>query len=316
MINYNSKNWVESVRHFKTSYVIRRTVRMCIWMGVYAGGIYLLDYISNEYGDILPYKIDIIQIDTSIFGLLGIFLSLLLVFRTNTAYDRWWEGRKQWGALINHTRGLALIWHGMLGKNDIANRTFFARAIGGYSLALSDHLRDHANHEWIYPYSDEPKERVDTFEHVPNKIARDMYQRTEELYKDGFIDGFQLTQVRPEIQEFLNIQGACERIKATPIPFAHNFFIKMLILVYTAFLPFVLVPTIGFYAIIMTMLVSYALVGLEYISVEIEEPFGLDCNDLPTHNLARKIEKNVHEILEIELIQDDKEVKKQYLVIS
>ncbi|MEO0583285.1 MAG: bestrophin family ion channel [Bacteroidota bacterium] len=90
----------------------------------------------------------------------------------------------------------------------------------------------------------------------------------------------------------------------------------MLILVYTALLPFVLVPTIGFYAIIMTMLVSYALVGLEYISVEIEEPFGLDCNDLPTHNLARKIEKNVHEILEIELIQEDKEVKKQYLVIS
>ncbi|MEO0583286.1 MAG: bestrophin family ion channel [Bacteroidota bacterium] len=218
MINYNSKNWVESVRHFKTSYVIRRTVRMCGWMGVYAGGVYLFDYISKEYGDILPYKIDIIQIDTSIFGLLGIFLSLLLVFRTNTAYDRWWEGRKQWGALINHTRGLALIWHGMLSKNDIANRTFFARAIGGYSLALSDHLRDHENHEWIYPYSDESKERIDTFEHVPNKIARDMYQRAEELYKDGFIDGFQLTQVRPEIQEFLNIQGACERIRLRRFP--------------------------------------------------------------------------------------------------
>ena len=145
-----------------------------------------------------------------------------------------------------------------------------------------------------------------------------MYSRSESLYKDGFIDGFQLNMVQPEMQEFLNIQGACERIKATPIPFAHNFFIKLFVISYCALLPFVLEPIIGWYSILMTMFVSYALVGIEFISVEIEEPFGLDCNDLPTHNLALKIETNVHEILEIPLVKlkEEQEVKAKYLVIT
>ena len=122
--------------------------------------------------------------------------------------------------------------------------------------------------------------------------------------------------MQKEIQEFLNIQGACERIKATPIPFAHNFFIKVFVLAYCALLPFVLVPLIGWAAVLLCMFVAYALEWIGFIGVEIEEPFGLDCNDLPTHNLARKIETNVHEILDVELVQSVPEVKVSYLVIS
>ncbi len=312
MINYNSKNWGEAITHFHTSYVIRRTMRMCLWMGGYALLIFIFDYAMVPFFE----NLEAIKIDPSIFSMLGVLLSLLLVFRTNTAYDRWWEGRKQWGALINHTRGLAVIWHGMLRKDDETNRRFFAKGISSYVLSLSDHLRDKENHDLIPIYSDEDIDRIKTYAHVPNKIVRDMYERTEILYKDGYIDGFQLTQVRPELQSFLDIQGACERIKATPIPFAHNFFIKLFVIIYLSLLPMVLVPVVGWVAIILTMFVSYALVGLEYISVEIEEPFGLDCNDLPTHNLALKIEKNVHEILEVTLQEREQEIKEQYLVIT
>ncbi|MCI4671397.1 MAG: bestrophin family protein [Bacteroidia bacterium] len=308
MINYNSKNWFEAISHFKSSYVIRRTMRMTLVVGLIAAGLGAIqEFLMTDFK---------IGIEPSIFSLLGLLLSLLLVFRLNSAYDRWWEGRKQWGALINHTRGLAVLWHGKLGHKDIQNRTFFAKGISAYVLALSDHLRDKSNHSLVEMYSEESPESIRTYAHVPNKIVRDMYERTEMLYKDGFIDGFQLNQVQPELQEFLNIQGACERIKATPIPFAHNFFIKLFVLTYCALLPFVLIPVIGWWAILMTMFVSYALIGIEFISVEIEEPFGLDCNDLPTHNLAVKIEKNVHEILEVELLDTEKEVKQQYIVIK
>ncbi|MEO0899788.1 MAG: bestrophin family protein [Bacteroidota bacterium] len=310
MINYNSKNWLEAISHFKSSWVIRRTMRMALIMGLIAAAFTALDMQFFPEWEI--------GIEPAIFSLLGLLLSLLLVFRLNSAYDRWWEGRKQWGALINHTRGLAVLWHGMLRKEDDSNRTFFARAISAYVLALSGHLRDKNNHEQIERYSEESPEHLRTFKHVPNKIVRDMYSRSESLYKDGFIDGFQLNMVQPEMQEFLNIQGACERIKATPIPFAHNFFIKLFVISYCALLPFVLEPIIGWYSILMTMFVSYALVGIEFISVEIEEPFGLDCNDLPTHNLALKIETNVHEILEIPLVKlkEEQEVKAKYLVIT
>ncbi|MEL6652528.1 MAG: bestrophin family ion channel, partial [Bacteroidota bacterium] len=95
-----------------------------------------------------------------------------------------------------------------------------------------------------------------------------------------------------------------------------NFFIKLFVLTYCILVPFALIPMVGFYSIPLTMFVAYALVGIEYISVEIEEPFGLDCNDLPTHNLAVKIGKNVHEILSVELDRQENEQKEQYIVIS
>ena len=316
MINYDSKTWWEPIKHFNASYVIRKTARMCLKMGLFAGGIAFADYYFTTNPDVLPFDHQLMGIEPATFSLLGLFLSLLLVFRTNSAYDRWWEGRKQWGALINHTRGLAVLFNGMLAKADHINRKFFARSISAYVIALSDHLRNINSHELIPAYSDEPMDSIKKNKHVPNKIVNDMYERIESLYKDGFIDGFQLGLLKPETQSFLDIQGACERIKATPIPFAHNFFIKLFIIVYCGLLPFVLVPRIGFFAIPLTMFASYALIGIEFISVEIEEPFGLDCNDLPTTSLAHKIENNVHEILDVEMDHVDEEIKEPYLVIN
>ncbi|MEM7654813.1 MAG: bestrophin family ion channel [Bacteroidota bacterium] len=316
MITYNSKRWLEAIRHFNASYVIRRTFRMVLWMAGLAFVVAMADYLFQHHPDAQPLNLQVVAIEPSVFSLIGILLSLLMVFRTNTAYDRWWEGRKQWGALINHTRGLAVLFNGMLRKEDAANRRFFAKGISAYVVALSDHLRDVSSHDLVRSYSDEPLESVKRNKHVPNKIVNDLYARIEMLYRDGFIDGFHLNQLKPETQSFLDIQGACERIKATPIPFSHNFFIKLFILTYCSLLPFVLVPIIGFYAILLTAFACYALIGLEFISVEIEEPFGLDCNDLPTKSLARKIEGNVHEILGVEFESSAPATSEQYLVVS
>lgn len=311
MINYDSKKWWEAISHFRSSYVIRRTVRMVLWMGLFAAIVVACDILVKEYHDL-----NLFTLDTWVFTLLGVLLSLLMVFRLNSAYDRWWDGRKQWGALINHTRGLAVLFNGMLPKDDAVNREFFAKGISSYVLALSDHLRDVSSHRLITEYSQEPIESIQKNKHVPNKIVNDLYARIEQLYAAGVVDGFHLNQLKPETQSFLDIQGACERIKATPIPFAHNFFIKLLIISYTGLVPFVLTSMLESFIgpVIMTMMVAYALIGIEYISVEIEEPFGMDCNDLPTHNLAVKIQKNVHEIMGVELTGIHEE-KGQYMVI-
>lgn len=285
---------------------------MVLWMGLFAAIVVACDFLVKEY-----HNLNLFTLDTWVFTLLGVMLSLLMVFRLNSAYDRWWEGRKQWGALINHTRGLAVLFNGILPKDDVVNREFFAKGISAYVLALSDHLRDVSSHRLVTEYSQEPIESIQKYKHVPNKIVNDLYARIEQLYAAGVVDGFHLNQLKPETQSFLDIQGACERIKATPIPFAHNFFIKLLIISYTGLVPFVLTSMLESFIgpVIMTMLVAYALIGIEFISVEIEEPFGLDCNDLPTHNLAVKIQKNVHEILDVELLGVQEE-KGQYMVIS
>lgn len=117
MINYNTKNWFEAIRHFRRSYVIRRTVRMVFVVGLFTTFLAVLDWMFHNHPEMVPLELSI-EIETSVFTLLGVFLSLLLVFRTNSAYDRWWEGRKQWGALINHTRGLAVLINGMTRKED------------------------------------------------------------------------------------------------------------------------------------------------------------------------------------------------------
>ncbi|MDX1909391.1 MAG: bestrophin family ion channel [Bacteroidia bacterium] len=315
MINYDSKNWFEAIGHFKTSYVIRRTMRMCLGAGGYAAMVAVVEHLLEAHPSFAQLNISM-GLEPGIFSLLGVFLSLMLVFRTNTAYDRWWEGRKLWGSLVNHTRGIAVRWHGLLSREDHTNRVFFARALTAYAKTLSDHLRGQAVPDLLMTYSGESRATLAGYTHLPNKIARDIWERGEFLYRDQFIDGFQYSQVQPEVQHLLDIHGACERIRATPIPFAHNFFIKLFILAYCSLLPFVLVPVVGYYAILLTMFVVYALVGLEYISVEIEEPFGTDCNDLPTHDMALRIGKQVHEILEVSQEETEHEVTRAYIVIS
>lgn len=306
MINYNSKNWMEGISHFRSSYIIRKTLRSVLVVGAYTALVILII-------DFLPFEV---KIDAVVFSLLGIFLSLLMSFRNSTAYDRYWEGRKQWGALINHTRGLAVIINGVFSQNEV-QKAFYARSISAYVHALSEHLRDKEAHEVIKTYSDIPEEKLMAIRHVPNKIVNDMYARAESLFRDGFIEPAHLRNIKEETQSFLDIQGACERIKATPIPFSYNFFIKLFISVYVVAMPFVLAPAVMYYAIPVTMFVAYALIGLEYISVEIEEPFGLDCNDLPTLQLANKIEGNVHEILEVELTHPIKrQPAENYMVIN
>lgn len=87
MINYDGKNWLESVRHFKTSYVIRKTLRMTLGMGLYTGAIYTCERLFQNHPELVPLNIHVVKIEPAVFSLLGILLSLLLVFRTNTAYE-------------------------------------------------------------------------------------------------------------------------------------------------------------------------------------------------------------------------------------
>ncbi|MDX2284726.1 MAG: bestrophin family protein [Bacteroidia bacterium] len=315
MINYNSKNWFEAIAHFKASYVIRRTMRMCLGMGAFAAFITACDWLLSSHPELAQFNLRM-GIEPAVFSLLGIFLSLMLVFRTNTSYDRWWEGRKQWGALVNQSRGLAVLFYSALGDEDRFRRRFFAKLLAAYVQSLSDHLRGIANHGAILSYSDDEEEAVLRVSHVPNRIVRDLYTHTELLYRDGRIDGFQLNQFQAGAQALLDIQGACERIRSTPIPFAHNFFIKLFIFAYLLLLPLVLAPIVGWWSILLTMFVAYALVGLEFISVEIEEPFGTDCNDLPTADLARKISASVYEILAVEPDSQPAPAPANYVVIS
>lgn len=304
MVIYDGKKWWSGLVHFHKSYIIKKSLKAVLVIGAFSAVIVAIEVHSYDFN---------MKFDTTIYSLLGIMLSLLMVFRLNTSYDRWWEGRKQWGLLINKTRGLAIMIKHIVPSRHHAK---FALQIANYSYSLRDHLRNHKDHSLISEY-DKLFSKNKSITHIPNKIVNDFYGHIQERYNAKEFDGFEYSNFKVEVQALLDIQGACERIKATPIPYAHNFFIKLFITTYCILLPMILAPTIDWFAIPVTMFVAYALVGIEYISAEIEEPFGLDCNDLPTSFIAQNIHRHVFEIFEFDepTIRDEEPQKADYVKI-
>ncbi len=288
MIYYEpNKNWFRDIWNLTRSWTMRKILFGVMLIGVLSTGIYLLLLYFN-YMPNLP---------STIFSLLGIVLSILLVFRTNTAYDRWWEGRKQWGSLVNTTRNFAVQIQTIVPKEDSSTRSYMAKHISNFCIALRDHLRSGAKIEELIKLTPEEQDELATKKHIPNYLSTLLYERIHQLYRAGAITDADIINIKNNHEALLDICGACERIKKTPIPFSYAVYIKLFVSLYGLILPLGLYQDFGYYAIPLTMFVFFAMLGLELMAEEIEEPFGLDCNDLPTGAIAETIRGNVFEIL-------------------
>jgi putative membrane protein len=221
---------------------------------------------------------------------------MLLVFRTNTAYDRWWEGRKQWGSLVNNSRNLAIKLNSMLGQDE-THRAFFRKTIPMYAAVLSNHLHAESTRLALDEQEHPELQHIDKDKHIPNQVATLLMQRVTRLYEEGKIKGDQLIILNNELQSFTDICGACERIKNTPIPFSYSVFLKKFIFFYVMTLPLSLPFSLGYITIPAVAFIFYVLASLEQIAEEIEDPFGSDDNDLPTAKMAQNIKKHVGELL-------------------
>lgn len=306
MVRYNSKEWFKNFKNFYKSWTLQVIMRTTFVMGALTAGICVL------FMEVVDYDFNF---NVSIFSLLGVTLSILLVFRTNTAYDRWWEGRKQWGALVNHCRTLSIGIHAVLPEEDRKSRFFFAKNIANFCISLKEHLRDGTKIEELIHLSEKEKEELAKKQHVPNYIAYCIYKHLQNIFKSNQVTEADMINLKPNIQALVDILGACERIKKTPIPFSYNVYIKTFVLLYCLILPFGLIHLFGYYTIPMVMFIFFTMIGLELIAEEIEDPFGLDCNDLPTGTLAHTIKNNVFEIMEFPEEVDEKEGETLYTKI-
>lgn len=291
MIYYKTNdNWFGDVQHLAKSWTMVRIMRSVIGIGIYTAVVCSI----IEY-----FKLGInIQLNVSVFSLLGVMLSIFLVFRTNTAYDRWWEARKQWGALVNHTRNMAIYVQTMFPKDDKDIRHFMAVHISNFCLALVEHLREGTKLDKLIFISDEEKDEYASKGHIPNHISLQIFDKMAEAHRKGDINEGDYINIKAQHQALLDILGACERIKKTPIPFSYSVYLKIFITAYGFLIPFALINTFHFATIPLVMFLFFALIGVELLGEEIEDPFGLDCNDLPTGDIANTIKNNVFEILE------------------
>ena len=291
MIHYKTNdNWFGDIGHLAKSWTMVRIIRSVIAISIYAVVVSLtIDYFGwGKY----------ILVDASVFSLLGVILSLFLAFRTNTAYDRWWEARKQWGALVNNTRNFAIYVHAMFPKEDHEVRRFFGKHIANFCYALVEHMRNGTQIEKLIYLHDEEKALYETKGHIPNHIALQLFDRLAEAHRKGEINEGDYINIKAQHQSLLDILGACERIKKTPIPFSYATYLKIFITAYGLLLPIVLNNDLHLWCVLVTALFFFALLGIELMGEEIEDPFGLDCNDLPTGSIAHTIRNNIFEILE------------------
>lgn len=286
MINYNPKEWFTFIFRIHKADTFRKLIPLMFVVSVYAGGI---AFFELEYWKLA--ETSHVKNLSLMHGILGFVISLLLVFRTNTAYDRWWEGRKQWGALTNSSRNLAIKLHAFL--TDLEDRKFFELMIPNYAFALKNHLRENEDYHEIDPVLDLNKEK-----HLPNQIASAIYERLFKLHQSNKLSAEQMLMVNLELNSFTDICGACERIKNTPIPFSYSLFIKKFIFFFVMTLPFGWVFSLGYYIIPVVVFILYAFASLELIAEEIENPFGTDANDLPIESICKNIKKHVKEILD------------------
>lgn len=234
---------------------------------------------------------------TALHSLLGIVLGLFLVFRVNSAYDRWWSGRILWGSLVNSTRNFALKLNAYLDKEDKQNREWFAMMIANFPYATKEHLRKGVLLSELQAPDDSFVTYISTKEHKPNAISSLLYERVNSLYKQGKITSDQFFVLDKELKDFIDIMGGCERIKNTPIPYSYSMYIKKFVFTYIITLPFGFVTTFKYVTIPTVLLISFVLLSVELIAEEIEDPFGRDSTDLPTDELSEKIRENVREIL-------------------
>lgn len=295
MIPYNQKNPFTYIFKIHKGDTFIKLFPFLIAYCLYAAAVAFIELNYRHITEASSLKnIDVMH------SLLGFAISILLVFRTNTAYDKWWEGRKLWGSLINNSRNLAMKLNAILDSEDKENRMFFREIIPGYALALHNHLRDDETGKTLFKRNIPllvSEQLDDNVKHLPNQISLSIYNRVNLLLQQKKISGEQLIFLNNELQSFTDICGACERIKNTPIPFSYSTFIKKFIFIYVMTLPFGYVFNLGYIIVPVVAFVFYVLVSLELIAEEIEDPFGMDENDLPTDLMAQNIKKNVGEIL-------------------
>jgi len=231
----------------------------------------------------------------------NIVLGLLLVFRTNTAYDRFWEGRKIWGAMVNTTRNLARqIWIIVPAKSveEREGKIRILRSLVAFSVATKLHLRQETvNDELASLLTPEQFEKLQSMNHPPLEVAFWIGDYLQNQYRQGTIDSYQLAAVQTLLNGLVDCLGACERILKTPMPLAYSIHLKQLLLLYCLSLPFQMVGSLHWWTGPVVALISFTLFGIEEIGIEIENPFGRDPNDLPLDTICETMLRNINDLI-------------------
>lgn len=296
-------NWFRVILRLQES-VIPAVLPWVLLCGGY-GFLISLFYYLGEGPKFYKLPADGTKVLPNIFLSLNIVLSLLLVFRTNSANERFWEGRKLWGSLVNTVRNLARgIWIVVeeCEPKDREDKEATLRLVVAFTVAMKLHLRrEPMNHELESLMSSFEYYKLKEVEHPPLEIAFWIGDYLQNQYKRKQIEIFQVIPLQKLLDDMVDILGGCERILKTPMPLLYTIILKALLLIYFLFLPFVLVVGLTWWTGPVLAFISIILLGIDELGAEIEEPFGHDPNDLPLDMICATMLRNVEELINLAL---------------
>jgi len=282
-------SWFHVALRWKGS-VVPEVLPRSLLCGLFGIFVYIL-HISN------------IRVSLPILGSIipNIVLGLLLVFRTNTAYERFWEGRKAWGLLVNTVRNLSrqiLVAISEQEPSDRQAKIAAVKLLPAFAIALKLHLRSQqVNDELAANLSIEQFDRLKGMNHPPLEIAFWISSYLQKQSQDEKLDCYQLSDMSQLLNQMVDVAGICERILRTPIPLAYAIHLKQLLMIYCLSLPFQMVDQLEWLTGPIVALISFTLLGIEEIGIQIEDPFGHDANDLPLDNICNTMLRNIEDLI-------------------
>jgi ion channel-forming bestrophin family protein len=274
-----------SVSVLFTSQTLTRVALYALGVTAYACIPVWLEFRYDEFG--------YFRFPSNLHAALGVVLGGLLSFRTNVAYARWWEARTLWGSLVNKSRNLAIKVADLVQAND-NDLTRFRSEIIGFAYAMRDHLREGADVRKLKGFED----CTDRPSHVPAYLVTRMYESLCNWRDAKQIDGQDLMVLDEEGRNFLEICGACERIRNTGVIRSYRIFARQCVLLYLVTFPWGIAHDFGWWTFPLTAVIAYFMLGLETVAEHVEEPFGYDDDDLDLDQLCQAIETSVNEVFD------------------
>lgn len=258
-----------------------------------------------------------VQMPVSVSAMLSAALSIYLGFRSNNAYDRWWEARQIWGSMINYSRAWArqvitFIDSDSLEKSQALKKRLIYRHIahahalrvflrGGASFAhekTKEVLEARNDIDEIKEFlSDEEFQMVKGLNNPPNMLLQIQGEEISKAYKDGLLTDFQLIHMDQTLVEFNNVQGRAERIKNTAFPRAYSYFQRLFVWTHGIVLPFAFVDILGWKVIPVAFILNYVFLAIDFVSSRTEDPFENRWDDIPLSAITRTVEINLKESL-------------------
>ncbi|CAM2923778.1 Predicted membrane protein [Legionella steigerwaltii] len=278
---HNLLTWIPHLFLFYKEKVFRKLLPITIFIIIYA--VIIASFFENATRHNLGQ-----------FHLIFSFiLTIVISFRVNASYSRWWEGRILWGSIVNNCRNLGLKFDTFIGLHECPE---FYELLKKLPIIIKAHLRKESREVQTELLS----LCIHEFEgkHPVLLVTKKMYQILNQLRQENKLQLEQYLALDTHMANLIDMTGGCERIANTHVPPAFAFFVKQALLFYTIMFPFGWIDTFGFFIIPMMVMIVYILLGLEILSEDLEEPFGKEDNDLPLSAIAKNIVKNIEQIAE------------------